>query len=315
MRLSADQLKRICGHCFEAVLAAFLLATLVAIWNTSRVKAEPPAAGPARNSAVGALLPVQGTTCTVTCPANITQSNDPNQCGAVVNYPAPTTNGDVSCGTVTCSPASGSFFPVGTTTVSCDASGTTANPDCTFTVTVNDTQPPSITCPANVTAIANQSCPPANSAVVTFPTPVATDNCPGVTAMCSPASGSTFPTGTTTVTCTATDASGNTATCSFTVTTFDVCLQDDANPTTVLLWNSSTGQYRFCCKGVTYTGVGKVDRQGCIFTLDHNPIDRRVTGKADKSTFRGAASIQSPPGTLRCTISDRDIRNNTCACQ
>src|SRR6185437_11983211 len=37
--------------------------------------------------------------CTITCPANITQSNDPNQCGAVVNYPPPTA---VSCGTVTC---------------------------------------------------------------------------------------------------------------------------------------------------------------------------------------------------------------------
>src|SRR6185369_10751919 len=43
-------------------------------------------------------------TCTLTCPANITVSNDPNQCGAVVNYPAPTVTGD--CGTVTCTPPS-----------------------------------------------------------------------------------------------------------------------------------------------------------------------------------------------------------------
>src|SRR6185295_18382915 len=85
--------------------------------------------------------------CQITCPANITQSNDPNQCGAVVNYPAPTTTG--TCGTVVCSPASGSFFPVGTTTVTCS---TTAGPSCTFTVKVNDTQPPTITCPANITA-------------------------------------------------------------------------------------------------------------------------------------------------------------------
>ena len=55
--------------------------------------------------------------CSITCPANITTPNDPNQCGAVVNYPAPTTSG--TCGNVTCSPASGSFFPVGTTTVTC----------------------------------------------------------------------------------------------------------------------------------------------------------------------------------------------------
>ena len=79
---------------------------------------------------------VSGGACTLTCPANITMSNDPNQCGAVVNYPPPTATG--SCGTVTCSPASGSFFPRGTTTVTCTATGAT----CTFTVTVVDTQPP-----------------------------------------------------------------------------------------------------------------------------------------------------------------------------
>jgi hypothetical protein len=51
---------------------------------------------------------------------------------------------------------------------------------------------------------------------------VASDNCPGVTFVCSAASGSTFPIGTTTVTCTATDTSGNTASCSFTVTVLTV---------------------------------------------------------------------------------------------
>ena len=157
--------------------------------------------------------------CTVTCPANVTVSNDAGQCGAVVNYPAPTaTSGDVDCGTVTCSPASGSFFPVGATTVNCDASGTTANPDCSFTVTVNDTQPPTITCPANITvSTAQNQC----SAVVSYTVPTPTDNCPGVTATCVPASGSTFLKGTTTVTCTATDSSNNTGSCTFTVTVND----------------------------------------------------------------------------------------------
>jgi hypothetical protein len=267
-------------------------------------------------------LLVEGDICggctSITCPANITQSNDPNQCGAVVTYPAPTPNGS-GCGTVVCSPASGSFFPVGTTAVSCDASGTFANPDCTFTVTVVDTQPPTITCPPNQTAVTNQNvCAPPGTTpcqIVTFPAPTASDNCPGVTVACNPASGSCFPTGTTTVTCTATDASGNTATCSFTTTVFDVCLQDDSNPTTVLLFNSLTGDYRFCCNGTTFTGKGKVTRQGCIFTLEHNPVDRRVRGTADNAVFRGNASIQSPPGSTRCAITDRDTRNNSCACQ
>jgi uncharacterized repeat protein (TIGR01451 family) len=149
--------------------------------------------------------------CTLTCPANITVANDANQCGAVVTFPAPT---GINCGTITCSPASGSFFPKGVTTVSCSsATGST----CSFTVTVNDTQAPTLVCPANiVTSLPLNSS--ATSMAVSYPAPVATDNCPGVgTPVCIPASGSTFNVGTTTVTCNVQDASGNSASCSFTI--------------------------------------------------------------------------------------------------
>jgi hypothetical protein len=147
--------------------------------------------------------------CSIICPNNITQPNDPNQCGAIVTF-APTSNG--TCGVVVCSPASGSFFPVGTTTVTCN---TTQGSSCSFTVKVNDTQPPTISCPSNITV---NNDPGQCGAVVTF-APTASDNCPGVTSSCTPASGSVFPIGTTTVTCKATDASGNmSANCTFTVT-------------------------------------------------------------------------------------------------
>ena len=54
---------------------------------------------------------------------------------------------------------------------------------------------------------------------VTFDPPVASDNCGGpVIAVCDPPSGSLFPVGVTQVTCTATDAAGNTGQCSFAVT-------------------------------------------------------------------------------------------------
>jgi hypothetical protein len=250
--------------------------------------------------------------CSLTCPANVTQSNDANQCGAVVSYPAPTTTG--SCGTITCSPASASFFPVGTTTVTCMAAG---GQSCSFTVTVSDTQPPSITCPANVTTVTDQNaCVAAACQTVNFTT-TASDNCPGVVVVCNPPSGGCFPTGTTTVTCTATDASNNTATCSFTVTTFDTALEDESNPATILLWNSITGQYRFCCSGITFTGVGKATRLGCVYTLDGNAADRRVFGRVDKAVHAGSGSLQSPAGTLRCTITDRNTLNDPLipACQ
>ena len=56
-------------------------------------------------------------------------------------------------------------------------------------------------------------------AVVSFAAPVATDNCDmSPTVTCLPASGSTFPVGTTTVTCTATDQCGNESTSTFDVT-------------------------------------------------------------------------------------------------
>jgi hypothetical protein len=80
-------------------------------------------------------------------------------------------------------------------------------------VHVHDTTPPSVTCPANITVPATT----AAGATVTFSV-AASDNCdPNPTVSCSPTSGSTFPIGLTTVTCKATDASGKTATCTFTV--------------------------------------------------------------------------------------------------
>ncbi len=256
---------------------------------------------------------------TITCPANITVSNTPNQCGAVVNYPAPTiTDNCPGTFTATCTPASGSFFPTGTTTVTCSVNGAGGS-SCTFTVRVNDSQPPTITCPANVTAIAappaGGNCSAPTSTLITYTAPTVSDNCPGVTTNCVPPSGSIFPLGTTTVSCTATDSSGNTATCSFTVSVFNVRLQDNSNSSTVLLFNTASGAYRFCCGGTVFTGVGTVNTRGCTYTLTHTAVDRRVSGQIDFSTYKGSGSIQSPAGTPRCTINDNDVRNNTSLCQ
>ena len=75
-----------------------------------------------------------------------------------------------------------------------------------------DGSPPSITCPDSIVTNAASSVGTAVSFEAT-----ATDNCSQTSVDCSPASGSTFPIGTTTVTCTATDGSANTNTCSFTI--------------------------------------------------------------------------------------------------
>jgi len=93
-------------------------------------------------------------------------------------------------------------------------------------VTVNDTEPPTISCAGDITQPTDtDTC----TAVVTFE-PTAIDNCPGVTVTSVPASGSEFPKGVTAVHVVATDAAGNTSECWFNVT-----VVDQQKPTITLL--------------------------------------------------------------------------------
>jgi hypothetical protein len=74
--------------------------------------------------------------------------------------------------------------------------------------------PPKIDCPADITT----NCATSSGAEVMY-TATATDTCdPNPALTCTPPSGSTFPLGATVVNCTATNAGGNSSTCSFTVT-------------------------------------------------------------------------------------------------
>jgi hypothetical protein len=214
---------------------------------------------------VGAYERAMGTAQpTVSCPVSFSVPTDPNKCSAVVNFaPAKADCPCLSGGTArplpkqgekctaSCSPAPGSTFPKGTTTVTCTASdsfGNTSQP-CSFTITVNDMQPPTLTC-SDISGGAAASCPIAIAAPSSF-TGTASDNCDGtVTPVCVPPSGSPFPGGSTTVICTATDTSGNVGSCSFTVSEFSFCLQDEANAGNVVLVNAQTGDFSFCCLGV-----------------------------------------------------------------
>ena len=148
---------------------------------------------------------------TISCPANISVSNDPGVCGASVTFEA--TASDNCSATVTYSIASGSSFSIGSTTVTATATDPAGNSaTCSFTVTVTDDEAPVVTCPAQVVGTVM---PGATNGTATFSTTV-TDNC-SATVSYSHASGSSFPVGSTTVTATATDASGNTSVCTFRV--------------------------------------------------------------------------------------------------
>lgn len=168
------------------------------------------------------------------CPSNrVVECQGP--AGTPVVFSASASN--VCAGTavpVVCTPPSGWNFPVGVTTVSCVATGCPECVNCTFTVTVRDTLPPEITCSSNiVVAAAPGQCYASN---VTYEA-AARDICSGsnVTIICNPPSGSIFAVGTTTVLCCATDASGNSNCCSFTVTVRDAEPPHIACPPNILV--------------------------------------------------------------------------------
>ena len=129
-------------------------------------------------------------------------------------------NSTDNCGiqSMVVAPSSFSCANVGANTVTLtvtDVNGNTAV--CTATVTVKDNQAPTITAPANVTVNAdNGQC---YATGVTLGTPTTSDNCPGATV--SNNGLTQYPVGSTTVTWTVTDASGNTAQATQTVTVLD----------------------------------------------------------------------------------------------
>jgi hypothetical protein len=126
--------------------------------------------------------------------------------GAVAGYTATAT--DLVDGTVsvTCSPASGSTFKIGVTDATCSAADTRGNADsATFHITVQDTTAPKLTLPADISTTAASALGAKATYIATAADLV--DSAPKVT--CTPGSGSTFAPGVTTVTCTATDATGN----------------------------------------------------------------------------------------------------------
>jgi hypothetical protein len=155
----------------------------------------------------------------VAVPSGISQSTT-SPAGVVVNYSASATDNVDGSLTPSCGPlSSGQTFPVGKTTVTCTATDAAKNKgQASFDVTVTlvDTTPPTLTVPAAMTVTAVGPLTPVSYTVS------ATDNIDAsVTPTCDQPSGSSFPIGTTTVHCTATDSHGNTGNNSFTVTVVD----------------------------------------------------------------------------------------------
>jgi hypothetical protein len=160
----------------------------------------------------------------VVCTSDIVLETVAGSCGRVVSYSTPLVVDNCSVISMTQTDAtgytSGDIFPVGTTVISytaVDGSGNTFT--CSFDVTIEDNQAPILTsCPADITVSSNEgSC----DVAVSWVSPTANDNCPGVQLTTTHPSGSLFGPGTTVVTYQAIDNSGNVTACSFNVTVLD----------------------------------------------------------------------------------------------
>jgi len=154
---------------------------------------------------------------TISGPANVTVNADPGVCFATsVNLGTPET-GD-NCGVASVTNNAPTQFPVGATNVTwtvTDLGGLTATS--LQVVTVIDTQPPTIICPATITVNADPGSTFATG--VNLGTPVTDDNC-GVASVTNNAP-SQFPVGSTIVTWTVTDIHGLSTTCTQTVVVSD----------------------------------------------------------------------------------------------
>jgi len=162
-----------------------------------------------------------------TCPEQVPAGNPSQAHGTDPNQPngGPVTD---NCGTPTVTVAdssTGAGTPanpriISRTFTATDSHGNSAS--AVQTITVTDGTAPTITAPANVSANTGPGATSCDTVVsnATLGTASASDNCAGVTVSRSP-SGNTFPVGNTTVTWTATDWAGNTATATQTVTVVD----------------------------------------------------------------------------------------------
>lgn len=231
------------------------------------------------------------------CPPNANINNNNNFCSAVYNWTAPTANDNTSVVSIVGTHTPPFTFPVGTTTVTYVATDDEGNSSaCTFDVTVNDVQNPTLTsCPGN---IIQSTDPDMCDAVVTWTPPTANDNCPGVVRTSTHNPGDTFPLGTTTVTYTATDASGNFVTCSF-----DVTINDTQDPEITCPVDTIIETDASMC-GAVYTYTAPVGTDNCAGA---------ITTQTDTTGLSSGSFFPKGTTTLEYTVNDAHGQSATCS--
>ncbi|WP_461305341.1 HYR domain-containing protein, partial [Aureisphaera sp.] len=159
----------------------------------------------------------------ITCPSDVVTPASAGLCEAVVTFPdaiATDPDGDLDTVLQTGGLASGSAFPVGINTITYTATDLAGNSvSCSFTITVEDTQDPIAVC-QDITVQLD-----ANGQYILDPSEVdggSTDNCGNVALSLDVTNLDCSFVGSNTLVLTATDDSGNTASCNVNVTVEDV---------------------------------------------------------------------------------------------
>jgi len=254
----------------------------------------------------------------IDCPDDLEVNNTPGICGASsVTYSATANDPCSGLVSITFDPPSGSAFNVGVTSVTVTATDNAGNSsECEFTVTVNDTENPDITCPATIDIQADVN--DCQAAQVDLNTPVTSDNCSTQTVVPSRSDGKNitepYPVGITLVTWTVTDASGNSEQC-----VQQVIVRDSTNPDITCPANITTNTLGQECLSapITYDAVAASDNcttdpqglqvsfdppSGTRFPVGDNTVIVTVTDAADNQTTC----------SFIVTVEDRTIPSITC---
>ena len=262
----------------------------------------------------------------VNCPADFTVNVDVDLCGSNPLFSTPVA--DDACSvevTQTVGPASGQTFDVGETLITyeaIDACGNTA--ECIFTVTVIDSDVPTILCPSNRVSVETDPglCTWVSDGIVD--PSVSFENCPDQvivynitgatesTGMDS-AVGEIFNLGLSEVCYTITDASGNTSMCCFEVEVEDLELPEIVCPIDTLI--VATVEVAGVCEAMyewtnpTPTDNCGIDSTDLVITLSDGSVDTLF------SITEGALQTFSfPAGFNNVTYIVYDVNGNSATC-
>ena len=293
----------------NAASSATVTATLTLPAQTSDGSGKATFSYTGQNSAGGAVTGTNDVTVNWTTrncdstppalhlPADIT-AEATSASGALVTYSATATDTAPTNPTVTCAPPSGATFALGATTVACQATDAAGNKSTgSFNVTVRDTTPPAISgLPTGVALEAAGA-----ETAVTWTSPTATDAVSGtVPVSCDPVSGSSFAVGVTTVTCSATDAAGNSASAEF-----SIAISDTTKPVLTLPSNLTAEATGPTGAAVTFS-ASAADLVDGTLTPDCTPTSGATfaLGKTTVSCSATDAAGNEASGQFEVTVED-----------